>query len=102
LQYSGHTSMGKEPQTPRPRKSPRILLISLAVLVVLWFITSGTGGLFEFTSERTAIEGTYDHVEQTEDCDVVRIVTFSFAGRKHRFVVWSSRVKGMPVVPWAE
>ena len=94
--------MSIEPQKPRPRKSLRVLFISLVVLVVVWLITPGAGGLFEFTSDRTAIKGTYDDIEQTEECEVVRIVTFSFAGRKHRFVLWSSRVKGMPVVPWAE
>jgi hypothetical protein len=69
--------------------------VSLAVLVVLWLIAAGSGGLSVFSSERSPVPGTYDHLAQTEEFDVVRSVKFSFRGREHRIVIWRARVKGI-------
>jgi hypothetical protein len=83
-------------------RNRRTVLLSLAVLVVVWLLATGAGGLIVFSSERVPIPGTYNDVDQTEDCDLTRLVTVSFAGREHRFALWTSRVRAMPIVRWAE
>jgi hypothetical protein len=78
----------------KPRRS--LLLISLAVLFILWLATTGTGGLFVFSSNRSPISGTFDSITQTEEFDMVKSVKFTLWGREHRFVLWTTREKGTP------
>ena len=78
----------------KPRRS--LLLISLAVLFILWLATTGTGGLFVFSSNRSPVSGTFDSITQTEEFDMVKSVKFTLWGREHRFVLWTTPETGIP------